>query len=85
MVIRASVQILLKDIHQLERNLSQFEQKFGVESQDFYAAMMARELEEFDSLDNYAKNNTSRASLIKPIILKCFRYFRYSTPHQRVG
>lgn len=70
MVIRASVQILLKDIHQLERNLSQFEQKFGVESQDFYAAMMARELEEFDSLDNYRMEFLEWLALY--VAIRCF-------------
>ena len=37
----------------LEVELSRFETKFGVKSQDFYAAMMRGDLEEFDALDEY--------------------------------
>jgi len=49
----SSVQILLQDMYRLENDLSRFELKFGVKSQDFYKAMMAGELEEFDDLDDY--------------------------------
>ncbi len=48
-----TLNVLLKDILQLETDLSQFEARFGVKSQDFYDAMMRGDLEEFDALDNY--------------------------------
>ncbi len=44
---------LLQDIHKLETALTPFEEKFGVLSEDFYAAMMRGDLEEFDALDEY--------------------------------
>jgi hypothetical protein len=44
---------LVKDIGRLETELHRFETRFGVKSQDFYAAMMQGELEEFDALDEY--------------------------------
>lgn len=44
---------LLKDMRQLEVELGRFEIKFGVRSQDFYAAMIHGDLEEFDALDEY--------------------------------
>ncbi len=48
-----SLSLLLKDMNQLEAELGRFETKFGVQSQDFYAAMMRGDLEEFDALDEY--------------------------------
>jgi hypothetical protein len=48
-----SLNVLLKDIGQLEADLNKFEIKFGVKSDDFYAAMMRGDLEEFDALDDY--------------------------------
>lgn len=48
-----SLHTLLEDMNRLETNFSRFELKFGVKSQDFYTAIMAGELEEFDALDNY--------------------------------
>ncbi len=44
---------LITDINKLEVRLSHFETQFGVKSQEFYQAMMAGELEEFDALDDY--------------------------------
>ena len=44
---------LLADMGELESRLWEFEQKFGVKSQDFYRAMEQGELEEFDALDAY--------------------------------
>lgn len=44
---------LLTDIHRLEVELGRFEGKFGVKSQDFYAAMTRGDLTEFDALDEY--------------------------------
>lgn len=49
----ASLNALLKDMHRLETELSRFEIKFGVKSQDFYAAIMRGDLDEFDALDEY--------------------------------
>ena len=40
-------------MHKLETELIRFETRFGVLSQDFYAAMMRGDLEEFDALDEY--------------------------------
>jgi hypothetical protein len=45
--------LLLQDMSRLEAQLSSFETKFGVKSSDFYTAMMAGELDEFDALDDY--------------------------------
>lgn len=47
------IQTLLQDMRKLETELSRFEIRFGVLSQDFYAAMMRGDLEEFDALDEY--------------------------------
>ncbi len=47
------IQALLQDMHTIETELSQFESKFGVLSQDFYIAMTRGDLEEFDALDDY--------------------------------
>jgi hypothetical protein len=44
---------LLSDMRQLESKLSDFEVQFGVRSSDFYQAIMAGDLEEFDALDEY--------------------------------
>jgi hypothetical protein len=44
---------LLADMRQLENELADFEIRFGVRSSDFYQAMMAGDLEEFDALDEY--------------------------------
>jgi hypothetical protein len=44
---------LLSDMRQLESKLSDFEVQFGVRSPDFYQAIMAGDLEEFDALDEY--------------------------------
>jgi hypothetical protein len=44
---------LIQDISQLEMELSRFEKKFGVKSIDFYQAITAGELDEFDALDEY--------------------------------
>ncbi len=49
----ASLNELLKDMSALETELSCFETRFGVKSQDFYTAMMRGDLEEFDALDEY--------------------------------
>jgi hypothetical protein len=40
-------------MHKLEIELSRFEARFGVLSQDFYVAMTQGDLEEFDALDDY--------------------------------
>jgi hypothetical protein len=48
-----SLNVLLKDIGQLEADLNKFEIEFGVKSDDFYAAMIRGDLEEFDALDDY--------------------------------
>lgn len=44
---------LINDISKLNVELSQFEQRFGVKSPEFYQAMVTGELEEFDTLDDY--------------------------------
>jgi hypothetical protein len=49
----SSLNLLLQDMSRLEAQLSRFETKFGVKSSDFYTAMMAGELDEFDALDDY--------------------------------
>jgi hypothetical protein len=49
----ASLNAILQDMGRLEAELSRFESRFGVKSQDFYTAMMRGDLEEFDALDEY--------------------------------
>jgi hypothetical protein len=44
---------LVQDINKLEVQLSVFETRFGVRSNDFYTAIMAGDLEEFDALDDH--------------------------------
>jgi hypothetical protein len=44
---------LISDMTQLETELSRFEQKFGVKSNDFHQAITTGELDEFDALDEY--------------------------------
>ena len=48
-----SLHVLLQDMSHLEAQLSRFETRFGVKSSDFYTAMMAGELDEFDALDDF--------------------------------
>jgi|GEM_PF-892061 len=48
-----SLNKLVKDLSKLEAELSRFETKFGVKSQEFYEAMTRGDLEEFDALDDY--------------------------------
>ena len=48
-----ALNVLLKDIGRLEAELDTFEIKFGVKSNDFYAAITRGDLEEFDALDEY--------------------------------
>lgn len=43
----------ITDINTLKAQLSHFETRFGMKSQEFYRAIMAGELEEFDALDDY--------------------------------
>jgi len=52
-VIMTTLNILLLDMNRLAVQLSNFETRFGVKSSDFYTAMLAGELEEFDELDDY--------------------------------
>ncbi len=44
---------LIQDMTNLETEFSRFEQKFGVKSYEFYRAIIAGELDEFDELDEY--------------------------------
>jgi hypothetical protein len=48
-----ALNVLLTDIGKLDAELNRYERKFGVKSDDFYAAMMRGDLEEFDALDEY--------------------------------
>ena len=56
---------VLRDMGQLERELSRFETRFGVRSQDFYAAMVRGDLEEFDALDEYRMEFIEWSALYK--------------------
>lgn len=44
---------LVRDLSKLEAELSRFETRFGIKSQEFYEAMTRGDLEEFDALDDY--------------------------------
>jgi len=61
----ASLNELLKDMSRLETELSCLETRFGVKSQDFYAAMMRGDLEEFDALDEYRTDFVEWLALYK--------------------
>ncbi len=56
---------LLSDMRQLENELANFEAQFGVRSSDFYQAIMAGDLEEFDTLDDYRMTFIEWLSLYK--------------------
>ncbi len=56
---------LIYDISKLDMELSNFEQKFGVKSPEFYQAITAGELEEFDALDDYRMEFIEWLSLYK--------------------
>jgi len=60
-----SLKDLLRDMGKLETNLQRFESRFGVKSQDFYAAMLRGELEEFDALDDYRMDFVEWLALYK--------------------
>jgi len=44
---------LIHNMGCLQEQLLRFEEKYGVKSPEFYQAMMAGELEDFDALDEY--------------------------------
>ena len=44
---------LIQDMAKLETELRRFEERFGVKSNEFYRAITAGELNEFDELDEY--------------------------------
>jgi hypothetical protein len=44
---------LIQDMAKLEMELRRFEEKFSVKSNEFYRAITAGELDEFDELDEY--------------------------------
>jgi len=56
---------LIHDMSKLNIELSDFEQKFGVKSPEFYQAMNTGELEEFDALDDYRLEFIEWLSLYK--------------------
>jgi len=56
---------LIHDMSKLNTELSDFEQKFGVKSPEFYQAITAGELEEFDALDDYRLEFIEWLSLYK--------------------
>jgi hypothetical protein len=69
-----SLNAVLKDIGRLETELSRFEARFGVKSQDFYAAMMRGDLEEFDALDEYRMEFVEWLALYKTWLSLDARY-----------
>ncbi len=44
---------LIEDMSLIESEFMRFEKKFGVKSHEFYQAITAGELDEFDALDEY--------------------------------
>ena len=56
---------LIEDMTRIEADLSRFEKRFGVKSADFFKAMNAGELEEFDALDEYRMEFIEWLSLYK--------------------
>ena len=61
----ASLTALVRNISQLEHELGQFEIQFGIKSPEFYAAMIAGELADFDALDHYRMDFIKWLSLYK--------------------
>jgi hypothetical protein len=60
-----SLNLLLQDMSRLQTTLSAFETKYGVKSQDFLAAMLRGDLDEFDALDDYRMEFIEWLSLYK--------------------
>ncbi|RME45026.1 MAG: hypothetical protein D6796_11040 [Caldilineae bacterium] len=60
-----TLKALISDMTRLEAELSRFEQKFGVKSDDFYRAITSGELDEFDALDEYRMDFVEWLSLYK--------------------
>jgi len=60
-----SLNVLLADMSRLNAELSRFETRFGVKSNDFYAAMERGDLEEFDALDEYRQDFIEWQALYK--------------------
>jgi hypothetical protein len=56
---------LILDMTRLETELRRFEEKFGVKSAEFYQAITAGELEEFDALDDYRMDFVEWLALYK--------------------
>jgi hypothetical protein len=71
---------LMQDISQLEMELSRFEKKFGVKSVDFYQAITAGELDEFDALDEYRMEFIEWLALYKSLMSLTVNKFD-SLPH----
>jgi hypothetical protein len=61
----ATLNQLLQDMSKLEAELSRFEIRFGVKSQDFYAAITRGDLDEFDALDEYRMDFVEWLALYK--------------------
>lgn len=70
---------LISDMTQLEGELSRFEKKFGVKSGDFYRAITAGELEEFDALDEYRMEFVEWLALYKTWLSLDERYHQLIT------
>ena len=60
-----SLNDLVSDLNKLEAQLSRFETRFGVKSQEFYEAMVRGDLEEFDALDVYRMDFVEWLALYK--------------------
>jgi hypothetical protein len=56
---------VLQDMSLLETELKRFELRFGVLSDDFYAALNRGDLEEFDELDEYRQTFIEWSALYK--------------------
>ena len=57
--------LVTSDMNHLEIELSNFETKFGIKSQDFYSAFVGGELEEFDALDDFRMEFIQWSALYK--------------------
>ncbi|MEZ4620736.1 MAG: hypothetical protein R2867_35225 [Caldilineaceae bacterium] len=49
-----NLQQLIRELHWLEWQMRKFEDKYGLRSSDFYAAMESGQLAEFDDMDQAA-------------------------------
>jgi hypothetical protein len=79
-----SLNVLLADMSRLNAELSRFETRFGVKSNDFYAAMERGDLEEFDALDEYRQDFIEWQALYKTWLSLDDKYVSITSVSRRI-